>query len=99
MGLYNDLSPAPSYSGRAETMGGNGTETNIYSIAPSVVNGSHCSLTNKTNTAAVLYVVEKGLRLYFVWKCKIVICWKCHLKCHHAVLVPYTLNSFELHFC
>lgn len=55
MGLYNDLSPAPSYSGRAETMGGNGTETNIYSIAPSLVNDSHCRLTNTINAATLLH--------------------------------------------
>lgn len=55
MGLYNDLSPAPSYSGRAETMGGNGTETNIYSTAPSLVTESHCSLVNTTNAATLLH--------------------------------------------
>lgn len=55
MGLYNDLSPAPSYSGRAETMEGNGTETNIYSIALSLANDAHCSHTNTISTTVLHY--------------------------------------------
>lgn len=57
MGLYNDLSPAPSYSGRAETMEGNGTETNIYSIAPSLANDAHCSHTNTRSTTVLHYIM------------------------------------------
>lgn len=57
MGLYNDLSPAPSYSGRAETMEGNGTETNIYSIAPSPANDAHCSHTNTRSTTVLHYIM------------------------------------------
>lgn len=55
MGLYNDLRPAPSYSGRAETMEGNGAETNIYSIAPSLAKRPHC-MSVRSDAAALQYV-------------------------------------------
>lgn len=58
MGLYNDLSPAPSYSGRAETMEGNGTETNIYSIAPSPANDAHCSTQTQNQRQCCITVCD-----------------------------------------
>lgn len=81
MGLYNDLSPAPSYSGRAETMEGNGTETNIYSIAPSLANDAHCSHTNtRSNSAA----------FYSMWHQSL---YKCCNSSKFVGSVPYMFNS------
>lgn len=82
MGLYNDLSPAPSYSGRAETMEGNGTETNIYSIAPSLANDAHCSHTNKIKQCCITvgYVIPK-------------VCLNVVIQVKFVGNVPYMFNS------